>query len=142
MYSPEESKRIRQEFWTSFGKEFPRKWLLYNTRIKDVSLKFTFTRKEAEVSIDFDSQDEIMRLYYYEKLQSLKTILKTEFLPQAIFAEEYELDSGKIISRVYVRKEGVNINKKIDWPEVKEWLANKMDALENFFLEYRDFIEQ
>ena len=83
-----------------------------------------------------------MRLYYFEKLQSLQTILRDEFLPQAILAEEYELDNGKIISRVYVRKEGVNIHNKEDWPEVKEWLQEQMALLELFFLEYRDYIEQ
>lgn len=142
MYSREESKKIRQEFWTCFGKSYPRKWLLYNTRIKDVSLKFSFTRKFAEVSIDLDASDEIMRQYYFEKLQSLQSILKEEYLPEAIFAEEYELENRKIISRVYVRKTGVNIHKKEDWPEVMAWLAEKMDTLERFFLEYRDFMEQ
>ena len=34
MFNREESAKIRQEFWTSFGKSFPRKWLLYNTKIK------------------------------------------------------------------------------------------------------------
>ena len=33
MFNREESAKIRQEFWTSFGKSFPRKWLLYNTKI-------------------------------------------------------------------------------------------------------------
>lgn len=142
MYSREESKKIRQEFWTSFGRNYPRKWLLYNTRIKDFSLKFTFSRRIAEVSIDLDATDEILRLYYFEKLQSLQTILKEEFLPEAIFAEAYELENGKIISRIFVTKEGVNIHNKKDWPVVQEWLAEKMDALERFFFEYRDFIEQ
>jgi hypothetical protein len=142
MYSREESKKIRQEFWTGFGKNYPRKWLLYNTRIKDLTLKFTFNRRIAEVSIDLDASDEIMRQYYFEKLQSLQTILKEEFLPDVVFAEEYELENGKIISRIYVTKEGVNIHNKKQWPEVQEWLADKMNALEKFFLEYRDFIEQ
>ena len=115
---------------------------MYNTKIKDLSLKFTFTRRIAEVSIDLDATDEIMRQYYFEKLQSLQNILKEEFLPDAVFAEAYELENGKFISRVYVTREGVNIHNKKDWPEVQEWLAAKMETLESFFLEYRDFIEQ
>ncbi|NJW55878.1 DUF4268 domain-containing protein, partial [Salinimicrobium oceani] len=94
-------------------------------------------RRIAEVSIDLDATDEIMRQYYFEKLESLKTILKEEFLPDAVFAEAYELENGKLISRVYVTKEGANIHNRKDWPEVQEWLADKMDALEKFFLEYR-----
>lgn len=142
MYSREESKKIRQEFWTRFGKNYPRKWLLYNTKIKDVSLKFTFTRHLAEVSIDLDANDEVMRMYYFEKFQSLQSILKSDFLPEIIFAEFYELENGKHISRLYVRKEGFNIHNKKDWPEVQSWLAENMDALESFFIEYRDYIEQ
>ncbi|MCC8360211.1 DUF4268 domain-containing protein [Salinimicrobium sediminilitoris] len=142
MYSREESKKVRQEFWISFGKNYPRKWLLYNTKIKDFSLKFTFTRRLAEVSIDLDATDEILKLYYFEKLQSLQAILKDEYLPDAVLAEAYELDNRKIISRVYVTKNGVNIHDKKDWPIVQAWLAEKMDALERFFLEYRDYIEQ
>lgn len=141
MYNREESKKIRQEFWTSFGKNYPRKWLLYNTKIKDLSLKFTFNLRIAEVSIDLDATDKILRQYYFEKLQSLQAILKEEYLPDAILAEAYELENGKIISRLYVTKEGVNIHNKKDWPVVQEWLSEKMDSLERFYLEYRDFIE-
>ncbi|MGB5417276.1 MAG: DUF4268 domain-containing protein, partial [Algibacter sp.] len=42
MFSKEESKRIKQEFWTSFGKSFPRKWVLYDTKLKGLSFKFHF----------------------------------------------------------------------------------------------------
>jgi hypothetical protein len=40
MFSKEEAAQLRREFWTSFGKSFPRKWMLYNTQIKDFSFKF------------------------------------------------------------------------------------------------------
>ena len=140
MYSREESKKIRQEFWTSFGKNYSRKWILYNTKIKDLSLKFKFIRKAAEVSIDMEMPDEIMRQYYFEKLQSLQSILKEEYLPEVVLSENFELENGKVISRVFVRKDQVNIHNKKDWPEVQEWLWNKMDRFEALFLEYRDII--
>ncbi|MCM4161887.1 DUF4268 domain-containing protein [Antarcticibacterium flavum] len=140
MFSKEESKRIRQEFWTAFGKEHPRKWLLYNTRIKDVQLKFSFDNEKAEVSIDFTSSDELMRDYYFEKLESLKTILLEEYLPDAVYEETYPLPEGKIISRVYTRLNKVNIHNRKDWPPVMDFLEDRMDALERFFLEYADFI--
>ena len=141
MYSREESKKIREEFWISFGKQFPRKWLLYNTKMKDLSLKFHFDQKSAQVSLDIESSDEVRKAYYFEKLQSLQNILKEEYLKNAIFEEYCKLENGKTISRVFVRKEGVNIHKKEDWTKVQAWLYEKMNALEHFFMEYRDFIE-
>lgn len=128
MFSQEESKKIRQEFWTSFGKEFPHKWLLYNTKMKEIQLKFTFNRKIAQVSLDIVDNDEMIRAYYFEKLQSLEKVLKAEYLPEVIFEEYYELPEEKMISRVYVQMENVSIHNQKDWPEVKQFLAKKHDA--------------
>jgi hypothetical protein len=140
MFSKEESKKIRQEFWTGFGKEYPRKWILYNTRIKDVQLKFSFDNEKASVSLDLTSNDEIMRAYYFEKLESLKAILLSEYLPDAVYEDTFVLPEGKIISRVFTEIKHVNIHNKKDWPLVMDFLENRMDALEKFFLEYSDFI--
>jgi len=112
MFSKEESKKLIQQFWTSFGKEYPHKWILYNTKIKELQLKFTFTPKFAQVSLDIGSQDEIIRAYYFEKLIALKTILKTDYLPEAEFIESYELPEGKTISRIYLQLDEVSIHNK------------------------------
>lgn len=141
MFSKEESKKIRQEFWTAFGKKYSRKWLLYNTQIKDLQLKFTFDNQAARVSLGLTSNDEILRLYYFEKLISLKSILLTEYLPDAVYEEYYVLPEGKIISTIFVELKKVNIHNRKDWPLVMEFLEDRMDLLEQFFLEYRDFIE-
>ncbi|PTX42826.1 uncharacterized protein DUF4268 [Christiangramia gaetbulicola] len=141
MFSREESKKIRQEFWTSFGKEFPHKWLLYNTKMKEIQLKFTFHRKVAQVSLDIADEDEMIRAYYFEKIQSLQKVLKTDYLPEAVLEENYELPEGKLISRVYVQIENVSIHNKKDWPEVKKFLSTKMLLLEEFFMDFSDFIK-
>ena len=140
MFSREESKQIREEFWTSFGKDFPMKWLLYHTKLKEIQLKFTFTRKLAQVSIDISDQDELIKAYYFEKFLSLEKILKSEYLPEAILEAEYELPE-KVISRVYVELDGVSIHNKKDWPEVKQFLFQNMLKLEEFFKDFKEFIK-
>lgn len=142
MFSKEESKKIRQEFWTSFGKEYPRKWLLYNTKIKGVTLKFTFTTKIAQVSIDIEPNEDIFKVYYFDKFLSLKTILKSEYIEDIIYDSSYELDNGKIISRVYTELTQVSIHNKKTWETTMQFLNSSMDKLELFFLEYKDFIEE
>ncbi|WP_299254652.1 DUF4268 domain-containing protein [uncultured Aquimarina sp.] len=141
MFSKEESKTIRQEFWTTFGSVYPRKWLLYNTKIKDVTLKFTFTTKFAQVSIDIEPYDEIIRAYYYDKFLSLKNIISTEYLNDIIFNDFYELENGKVISRLYVELPYVSVYNKKTWKDTMEFLEEKMSKLEEFFLEYKDFID-
>ncbi len=141
MFSREKSKKIRQEFWTSFGKEYPRKWLLYNTKMKEIQLKFTFNRKSAMVSLDIIDNDELIRDYYFEKLLSLKKVLKAEYLPEIIYEKNYALPEGKTISRIFVELKEVSVHNKKDWPLVKDFLARNMNLLEEFFKDFSDFIK-
>ena len=102
MFSKEESAALRQEFWTSFGKSFPRRWLLYNTKIKGVNFKFVANRKNAMICLDIEHSDEIANEILYDQILSLKTILIQDYLPEVIFDSSFELENGKIIRRIYI----------------------------------------
>ncbi len=142
MYSKEESSRIKKEFWTSFGKSFPRKWLLYNTKIKDVAFKFVADNKKAMVCLDIEPKDSFYREYYFDKIQSLKNILKIEYIPDIIFEEEYLLDNGKSISRIYVTlPEKFSIHNKNTWGNAFNFFVENMSKFESFFYEYEDYIK-
>jgi len=141
MFSKEETRLIRQEFWTSFGKSFPRKWILYDTKIKGFSFKFHFDTKKALVALDLEDDLE-NRITYWEKLLSLKSILLEDYLPEAIFEEEYFLDNGKELSRVYVPLEQkVSIHNKNTWQDTMVFFNDIMGKFESFFDEYQDVIK-
>ena len=141
MFSKEESRRLRQEFWTSFGKSFPRKWILYNTKIKDFSFKFHFERKRALVSLDIEDENLENRIKYWEKMTSLGSLFR-EALPEAIFDETHYLDNGKEISRIYVLYDKkVSVYNKDTWREVMEFFYDTMAKFEEFYYEYEDFIK-
>ncbi|WP_034044803.1 DUF4268 domain-containing protein [Wocania ichthyoenteri] len=141
MFSKEESRLLRQEFWTSFGKSFPRKWVLYDTKLKGFSFKFHFDTKFALVALDLEDDLE-NRIKYWEKLQALKSILLDEYLSDAIFEEEYLLENQKEISRIYVPlNEKVSIHNKNTWRDVMEFFNEKMNLFEAFFEEYKDVID-
>nr|WP_321222654.1 DUF4268 domain-containing protein [uncultured Psychroserpens sp.] len=141
MFSKEESRQLREEFWTSFGKSFPRKWVLYDTKIKGFSFKFHFDTKKALVALDLEDDLE-NRIKYWEKLQSLKSILVDEYLPNVIYEEEYYLENGKEISRIYVPlNQKVSIHNKNTWRDVMVFFNETMANFELFFEEYRDILE-
>lgn len=141
MFSKEESRLLREEFWISFGKSFPRKWILYDTKLKGFAFKFHFDTKMAMVTLDLEDDLE-NRINYWAKIQSLKTILTEEFLPEAIFEEEYFLENGKEISRIYVQlDQKVSIHNKNTWRAVMEFFIEKMTLFELFFEDYKDFID-
>jgi hypothetical protein len=140
MFSKEEAKKLRQEFWISFGKSFPRKWILYNTGIKDCSFKFHFDLTNARVSMDIENQDLEKRLELWEKLISLQSLFKEEYLPNAMFEDTVFLDNGKEISRVSVSLKNVSIHNKNTWQETMVFLKENMAIFEDFFQEYEDII--
>ncbi|WCO03000.1 DUF4268 domain-containing protein [Psychroserpens ponticola] len=141
MFSKEESRQLRELFWTSFGKSFPRKWILYDTKIKGFSFKFHFDTKSALVALDLEDDLE-HRINSWEKLQSLKSILLDDYLPEAIFEEEYYLVNGKEISRIYVPLEQkVSIHNKNSWQEVMAFFNTNMAKFENFFTDFEDLLK-
>jgi len=141
MFSKEQSRQLRQEFWTSFGKSFPRKWILYDTKIKGFSFKFYFDTKTALVTLDLEDDLE-NRIKYWEKLTALKSILKSEYLSDAVFEETFFLENGKEISRIYTTLDSkVSIHNKNTWREVMQFFNEKMSCFEAFFIEYRDFLD-
>lgn len=141
MFSKEESRKLRENFWISFGKSFPRKWLLYNTKIKGMSFKFYFDTNKAFVSLDLEDDLE-NRINCWEKLEALKNILHNEYLPGAIYEEEFYLENGKEISRIYVPLEKkVSIHNKSTWQDVMEFFFEKMQLFEAFFEEYNAIIK-
>lgn len=140
MFSKEESKKLRHEFWVAFGKSYPKNWILYTTKIKGLALKFTFELKSASVSMDIEHSDLERRIALWDKLSALQSILKDEYLPEAIFDDAFVLDNQKEISRIYVEKKGVSIHNKNSWQETMVFLHDQMLRLETFFIEYKDVI--
>lgn len=141
MYSKEETQRLKREFWVTFAEKYPRKWLLYDTKIKDFSFKFFVDNKKAQVLIDIEHRNNEKRQAYFEKLQALKNILEEEFITDLVFEQDYVLDSGKTISRIWVEKSGVGFSNRNHWDSIFDFYYEKMDALERFYLEYDEFIK-
>ncbi|WP_348813524.1 DUF4268 domain-containing protein [Flavobacterium maritimum] len=141
MYSKEETQRLKREFWITFAEKYPRKWLLYDTKIKDFSFKFYVDNKKAQVLIDIEHRNEGKRIAYFEKLEALKNILEEEFIQDLVFEKEFNLENGKTISRIWVEKQGVSVSNRNYWDEIFDFYNEKMSALELFYLEYDEFIK-
>jgi len=141
MFSKEENKRLRQEFWIAFGKSYPKKWILYNTKIKGLVLKFSFDVKKAYVSLDVEVDDLDRRIQLWEKLVDLTAILKEEFHKNVVLEDSFILENGKEISRVYAEVHNVSIYNKGSWQKTMIFFNENMQRLEIFFEEYKYVID-
>jgi len=141
MYSREESQRMKREFWVAFAEKYPRKWVLYDTKIKDFSFKFYVDNKKAQVLIDIEHRSDEKRNAYFEKIEALKNILEEEFVKDLVFEKNYTLESGKTISRIWVEKQGIGFSNRNNWDAIFDFFNENMHALEMFYLEYDEFIK-
>ncbi|MEZ7513755.1 DUF4268 domain-containing protein [Flavobacterium frigidarium] len=141
MYSREETQKLKREFWVTFADKYPRKWVLYDTKIKDFSFKFYVDNKKAQVIIDIEPRNDEMRKAYFDKLVALKNILEEEFIKDFVYEENHTLESGKTISRIWVEKLGVGVSNRNNWDAIFDFYNKNMHALELFYLEYDEFIK-
>lgn len=141
MYSKEEAQRLKREFWIAFAEKYPRKWLLYDTKIKDFSFKFFVDNKKAQVLIDIEPRNDAKRIAYFEKIEALKAILEEEFVSDLVFEKNYYLENGKTISRILVEKNEVSVSNRNYWDVIFDFFNEKMAALELFYAEYDEFIK-
>ncbi len=140
MYSKEEAQKIKKEFWITFAQKYPRKWLLYQTKIKDVAFKFHVDNKIARVSLDIEPKEEDLRKIYYEKIESLRTLLLQDYFETLNFTPNLTLENGKTISRIGLEIANISVNNPATWDTIFVFFAQHMDAFERFFYEYQDYI--
>tara|TARA_B110000046_G_scaffold137091_1_gene143318 strand:- start:875 stop:1303 length:429 start_codon:yes stop_codon:yes gene_type:complete len=141
MFSKNEAKQLRQEFWISFGKSFPRNWILYNTNVKGLSFKFHFDTKTAYVALCFDMEPE-KQTVYWDKIMSHKSILESDFFADILFEKLFQVSDEKNLSAVVVSiKSKVSIHNKHTWKSTMEFLNESMIIFEDFYTLYENTIK-
>jgi len=149
MYTKEEAKQIRIDFWNTFGRRCEtarelrgrkKKWILYDTKIQGIDLKFDADREHALVMIEVNSNDENRRLAIYEQLEKYKIILEEGFGNGLIWDICHVRESGQEVCRIYVELSGADFHNQHQWPDIYNFFIANMLLLENNFMEIRDIV--
>ena len=120
MYSREEVKILKRNFWTGFDAfcaELPRfkyrkrKWILYNTKIKGVELKFDAARDGAYVIFELNHPKTSKRLEMFELMKKYKVVVD-QFFADAEWQEQFEKPCGTLVSRIYRHLGGLDIHRQ------------------------------
>ncbi|MGE4289349.1 MAG: DUF4268 domain-containing protein [Salinivirgaceae bacterium] len=139
MYSKEENRLLRQEFWTTFDKytQFfgkktgaPIKWMLYKTGIKGLELKFELEPNHITVCIELNHKNEDRRFAMFVFLDTYRNIINQGFAPSPIWNDDLLTDTNKTVAQVYVEKTGLNFHNRDHWPAIYEFMASNMLRLQ------------
>lgn len=151
MFSKDEAKQLTTTFWTTFGQISQskrvaegrtKKWLTHRTGIAAVSLRFEANRRWAQVGIEIIGRTPNEQNRYYNKFLSLREMLDEAFQQQLIWDPDYPLLYGNSCCRIYCQIKDVSTYNKNTWPAIFAFFYEKMTLLEDFFLEYKEFIQE
>ncbi|SFE87636.1 DUF4268 domain-containing protein [Thermophagus xiamenensis] len=149
MFSKEEAKALRLEFWQKLanrtrrlpGQKGRKKvWIADKTGIKGLDLRFDVGREKIIVALEINIKDEEKRLTLYEKLEAAKSLFENQFGEPMIWDWAYTKDNGREVCRVYVERPG-DIYIKETWPEIHRFMIDRMMRLEKAFLDIKDYLK-
>lgn len=150
MYNREEAKQLRKDFWNGFGyfsrrlsylRRQNKKWILYNTKIKNLELKFELERNTARVILEINHRNENHRLAVFEQLQSYKSIMEEAFGETLIWEYLYTMPTGKEVCRIFYEKGGFDFHVRQQWPDIYRFFTAYMIKMETAFKEVNEFIQ-
>jgi hypothetical protein len=152
MYTKEEAKQLRLQFWEQFGKrcrvhpqlsQRRKNFLLHRTKISGVALRFEAGRKGVRVLLELGQRNEDIRLKAFEILQNYKAVIEDGF-PAGLNWEFYHQreDSEKEVCRIYTEMENADIHDQNEWPAIYNFFIENMLRLEENFLQMRDVLKE
>lgn len=143
MYTREEISKLKQAFWTAFGKYMqpvssssglPVNWLNYKTGINGISFKMNAERDHAVIMVQLHHNNKAIRQSQFEQFLQLKAIL-TETLGEDdwIWREEETDWFGKQTSSISKLIENVNVLDQRSWPDIISFFKPRIMALDEFW---------
>ena len=149
MFSKDEGKEIKAEFWNKLGNK-TRKikgqrgrvkvWVGDKTGVKGVDLRFEVGRKKIVVALEINHKQEDKRLFLYEKLEATKTIFEDIYGEPLTWDYSYEKEYGEIVCRIYSEMDGDYFISE-QWPGIFSFMIDRMVKMEKAFAEVQDFLK-
>lgn len=149
MYGKGELKELKKEFWEGFDlfcNNHPvlgrrkHKFMLYDTKIKGVELKFDVGRNGAFVILELNHSNEYERFDKYEKLEQYKVVIEEEFPQGLVWDFAFTRKTGSEVCRIYSQKEEIDIHRRGDWMQFYRFMSEEMLKMERAFLKVKEII--
>ena len=141
MFTRSETSRIRQEFWTMFGKYMSPipsaeglkiNWVNYRTGIKNVYFRMETLADRGAISISIEHTDAGIRELFYEQFLEMKDMLHAALGEEWDWQREVMVDN-KTISRIYKELPDAVVTNKDQWPELISFFKPRVIALDEFW---------
>lgn len=141
MYSREEARRLREDFWTAFGQYMRAvpsadgervSWLNYKTGIKHLYFRMDVDNNVARIGIDIRHPDSGIRSLIFAQFLELQTVFGHTVGNDWIW-EEQAMEQGRELACIYTELQKVTVFRKEDWPTLISFFKPRIIALDEFW---------
>lgn len=142
MYSKEEAKRIKEKFWTSFGRFLSLtlndegikvNWINYKTGIRHLFFRMDADRA-ATIYIEIAHPDPGIRALLFAQFEEYRTLLHQELDEEWVWHEQFVDVYGKQTARIGIElPKKISIFRESDWPELIQFFKPRIIALDRFW---------
>ena len=150
MYSKTEASKIREAFWTKFGKYMAPvhsasseqvNWINYKTGIKHIRFFTRFTNEEACAKIVITYTDDNDRKVVLKHFELLINDLDEQ--QEGVWEIlDYQVEDGKPSAQIVSVLNDVNIFKQETWPAAISFLKARLISLNRFWASHKEIFEQ
>jgi hypothetical protein len=143
MYTKQEVSKLKQAFWTSFGKYMKPilsadgeiiSWSNYKTGISGISFKMDADNRNASIAIIISPADLTLHKAFYDQFLLHKGMLaaslgEDDWQWEAETADEY----GRDISKISKQLDNISVLRAEDWPDIISFFKPRIMALDEFW---------
>ena len=142
MYTRKDASRIRQEFWTTFGRYMDPvpsaegmniNWVNYHTMLKDVYFRMDAAQNASAIYISIEHRDPEIRQLHFGRFMGSKEMLHGMLKEEWVWELNVPSGESKIIGRIYKEIAGVSVFNKDHWPDLISFFKPRIIALDRFW---------
>lgn len=144
MYSRQEASKLRQEFWTKFGRFMAHhrsaegrrvNWINYKTGVRQVFFRSQADSRKIYLGIEINHADDGIRELFYEQFLELKTYLHSLLEEEWTWEPVYFNELDQPIARIYTEQSGLNVFEPDQWPEIMQFFKPRLLTLDEFWVD-------
>lgn len=149
MYSKEESKQYKIEFWNAFRASMSKtrtttgarvNWLHYPSHIKFIFIRLDVDEFGARFCIDIQSKDAGIRAIVWEQLHELKKVMESEMGTTGVWIENASSPAVPSFNRIMWEDKTLNLFEVNDREKIFAFLSDRLVRFDAFYQEFKDIL--
>lgn len=149
MYTKEEMRDIRTQFWAEFKTHMQgfrssngrrMNWLNYPSEIEFVYIRLHADRHGVAFSFDIQPKDDGIRAIMWEQLTELKIVLESEMGPDGTWEEHLSSETVPSYSSVRWEIQGLKFTNPKDKAAIFAFFEDRLLRFDAFYQEFKDIL--